>query len=257
MKTWKADPRESSRFRIRPVTTRRRPDSHVACVSFPAEVKEIPGTIDEVVFDNEIPDDARKFDPPVELASNVELVASVLPETAEEGGLLHLATWWRVTGSVERHIMPAFHICPGGETPRRGTPWYTRHDAGDWAVPLARLKPGTIVDDRYPARLAGLPTGKAKVYAAVLDAAKPNGGRICGEPQLLGEVEIVPAKRGQDRFASRMSDLTSSESSRRRHSQVQVFPEATHHHELQPDPCARLRPSMFPTTRPRSARRAT
>lgn len=180
------------------VTTRRRPDATLACVSFPAMVKEIPAAIDEVVFDNEIPEDARKFDPPVELASNVKLLASLLPETAEEGGLLHLATWWRVTGPVGRHVMPAFHICPGGETPRRGTPWYTRHDAGDWAVPLSRLKPGTIVRDRYPARLAGLPTGKAKVYAAALDAAKPEGDRICGEPQLLGEVEIVPAKRGHN-----------------------------------------------------------
>jgi len=75
--------------------------------------------------------------PPAELAPRVELLASRLPDTAIEGGILHLSTWWRVTGPVDRNIMPAFRLSVEGETPRRGTPWYTRHDPGDWTVPLS------------------------------------------------------------------------------------------------------------------------
>ena len=88
--------------------------------------------------------------------------------------------------------MPAFHLSPEGETPRRGRPWYTRHDAADWTLPLWLHKPGTIVEDRYPARLAGLPAGPCKVYAVVLDTTRPEGHRPLGEPHLLGEVEILP-----------------------------------------------------------------
>jgi poly-gamma-glutamate capsule biosynthesis protein CapA/YwtB (metallophosphatase superfamily)/transglutaminase-like putative cysteine protease len=176
-------------------TPRGRPDSGLACAGFPAEGAEIAATLDGAVLNAEIPETAQKLASPVELAPNVELIAYELPDTAEEGGLLHLATWWRVTGPVDRHVMPAFHISPGGKTPRRGTPWYTRHDAADWTVPLCRLEGGMVVKDRYPARLAGLPTGTCKVSAVVLGTARSEGSRTLGEPHLVGEVEIVA--RGQ------------------------------------------------------------
>lgn len=91
---------------------------------------------------------------------------------------------------VERNVMLAFHLRPQGATPRRGTPWYTRHDASDWAVPLAELDPGTIVEDRYPARLAGIPAGTLEVYAAMLDTTRAEGRRIVGKSQLLDTVKI-------------------------------------------------------------------
>jgi len=104
--------------------------------------------------------------------------------------ILDLSSWWRVAGPVNRNVMPAFHISPEGDTPRRGTPWYTRHDAADWTVPLARVEPGTVIEDRYAARLAGLPSGPCKVYAVVIDTTRPEGNRVLAEPYLLGEVEI-------------------------------------------------------------------
>lgn len=172
------------------VTRRARPDSGLACAVFPAEGEEIGATLDGTGLNGEIPETAQKLASPVEVAPNVELIAFELPEVAEEGGLLHLATWWGVSGPVDDHVMPAFHISPGGETPRRGTPWYTRHDGADWTVPFCRLEKGMVVKDQYPARLAGLPTGVCKVYAVVLDTARPEGSRTLGKPYLLGEVEI-------------------------------------------------------------------
>ena len=86
--------------------------------------------------------------------------------------------------------MPAFHVSPEGDTPRRGTPWYTRHDAADWTVPFSRVEPGTVIRDLYPARLAGLPVGPCRVHAVVMDTSRPEGNRILAEPHLLGQVEI-------------------------------------------------------------------
>ena len=173
-------------------TSRGKPDPGLACVTFPARAEEIPATIDQASFAGEIPNDAQKLVPPAELAPGVELIAYRLPDTAREGRILNLSTWWRVTGPVDHNVMPAFHISPEGETPRRGTPWYTRHDAGDWTVPLSRLRPGAVIEDQYPARLAGLPPGTCKVYAVVIDTTRPEGNRILGEAHLLGEVEILP-----------------------------------------------------------------
>ena len=141
----------------------------------------------------EIPEDASPIQPPAALASGVELLASRLPPTAEEGGILNIHTWWRVSGPVGRYAMPAFHIETAGETPRRGLPWYTRHDAADWTVPLHRLEPGDVVEDRYPARLQGLPAGICSVWAVVIDTTLPEGERVLGEPCLLGRVAIRPA----------------------------------------------------------------
>ena len=177
------------------VTPRARSDSELACAVFPAEGEEIGATLDGTVVNAEIPESAQKLGSPVEVAPGVELIAFELPSSVEEGGLLHLATWWRVSGTVGRHVELAFHISPGGETPRRGTPWYTRHDAGDWSVPLCRLEKGMVAEDRYPARLAGIPVGASKVYAVVLDTARPEESRTLGEPHLLGEVQIVPRSK--------------------------------------------------------------
>jgi len=174
-----------------PSRTARGPlDPDVPCATFPAGGEEIPTTVDTTFLTNGVPKDARKLVPPVELAPGVQLIAYRLPETAVEGGILDLATWWKVTGSVKRNLMPAFHIRPTGETPRRGTPWYTRHDAADWTVPFSRVQPGTVIEDRYAARLAGLPAEPCRVYAVVIDTTRPEGNRIQAEPHLLGEVRI-------------------------------------------------------------------
>jgi CubicO group peptidase (beta-lactamase class C family)/transglutaminase-like putative cysteine protease len=172
----------------------RRPelDAGLASATFPVHGKDISPAVAEAALTPEIPQGARKVIPPAELAPKVELLASRLPGTAVEGGILHLSTWWRVTGPVDRNVMLAFRLSVAGETPRRGTPWYTRHDPGDWTVPLSLLKPGQIVADEYPARLAGLPAGPCKIYAVVIDTTRIQGSRILGEPHLLGEVDILP-----------------------------------------------------------------
>ena len=171
-------------------TVRGQPDPDLACATFPADGAEIPATVDTGFLVGGIPEDARQPMPPVDLAPGVQLIAYRLPETASEGGILELSTWWRVTGRVKANVMPAFHVSPEGDTPRRGTPWYTRHDAGDWTVPLSRVEPGTVIHDLYPARLAGLPVGPCEVYALVIDTTRPDGHRILAEPHLMGRVEI-------------------------------------------------------------------
>jgi hypothetical protein len=171
-------------------TAHGQPDPKLACATLPASAAEIPATVDGEFLNRPIPQDALQPDAPVELAPHVQLVAYQLPERAQQGGILALSTWWRVTGPVKPNVMPAFHICPEGETPRRGTPWYTRHDAADWTVPLSLVTPGTVVKDQYPARLAGLPTGPCKVYAVVVDTTRADGNRSLSEPHLMGRVEI-------------------------------------------------------------------
>jgi hypothetical protein len=173
------------------------PDPNLDCVTFPTETTEIPITVDTAFLDGEIHDDAQKLTPPIDLAPNVQLIAHRLPKTASAGGILELSTWWRVTGPVPPNVMVAFHISPDGDTPRRGTPWYTRHDAADWTVPFSRVEPGTIIRDQYPARLAGLPVGPCKVYAAVIDTSRPKGDRIFAEPRLIGQVEIVARAKAE------------------------------------------------------------
>ena len=154
---------------------------------------EIPGSVDPSLLADKIPDDAHSLSPPGTPAPGVELLAYRLPKTAPQDGILKLATWWRVTERVGEHVLLAYHARPeSGETPRRGTPWYTRHDAADWTIPLHRLGPGMIVEDRYPCRLAGLPSGLYKVYAVILDTSLPPEDRVQGEPCLLGEVVISP-----------------------------------------------------------------
>jgi hypothetical protein len=171
-------------------TARGQPDPNLACVTLPVDEAEIPATVDAEFLNHQIPEDARRPAAPVELAPGVQLVTYRLPDEAREGGILELSTWWRVTGPVKPNVMPAFHISPDGDTPRRGTPWYTRHDAADWTVPLSRVEPGTVIKDQYPARLAGLPVGPCKVYAVVMDTTRPAGDRILSEPHLMGQVEI-------------------------------------------------------------------
>lgn len=176
------------------VTSRGKLDLGLACAALPVRRDPIPATVDEAFLMGGIPEEAQKLAPPAELAPSVELVAYRLPATATEGGMISVSTWWRVTGPVARNVMPAFHFSPEteSETPRRGTPWYTRHDAADWTVPLCRLQGGTVVEDRYPARLAGLPAGRCRAFAVVIDTTRPEGSRTLGEPRLLGEVDIQP-----------------------------------------------------------------
>ncbi len=175
------------------VSPRARPGPEAAGATLPLRGERIPLSVPDDALAAEIPEDASPIQPPAALASGVELLASRLPPTAEEGGILNIHTWWRVSGPVGRYAMPAFHIETAGETPRRGLPWYTRHDAADWTVPLHRLEPGDVVEDRYPARLQGLPAGICSVWAVVIDTTLPEGERVLGEPCLLGRVAIRPA----------------------------------------------------------------
>jgi hypothetical protein len=170
----------------------REPDPDLAYAVFPVNGEEISPMVSDSVLAHEIPENTLKIIPPVELAPGVELLASRLPDTAVEGRILNISTWWCVTGRVGRNIMLAFLLSVEGQTPRRATPWYTRHDPGDWTLPLSMLKPGQIVEDRYPARLAGLPAGQCKVYALVIDTTRIEDDLILGKQQFLGEITILP-----------------------------------------------------------------
>lgn len=143
----------------------------------------------------EIPEDARKILPPVTVAPGLELTALQLPETVAEGGILYIRTWWRVKAEVSRSTLLAFQLRVSGLTARRGTPWYTRHDAADWSVPLSRMEPGEVVEDLYPARLQGIPCGSCDVSAVVLDSSRPPGERLLGIPCSLGTIQIKPRTR--------------------------------------------------------------
>jgi len=173
------------------VTPRSKPVLDPDCVTFPAKCVKIPAAISQAALTGNIPEDANKVIPPAEPAPGLELLAYKLPESTAQDGILYLSTWWRVTRKVNKNTLIAFHISPKDETPRRGTPWYTRHDPADWTAPLSLLKPGQIVEDRYPARLAGLPPGQCKIYAVALDTTRDEKDRILGKPCYLGNIDIV------------------------------------------------------------------
>ncbi len=141
-----------------------------------------------------VPADAVKVDPPRELAPGIELLGFKLPARAREGRILTITTWWRVTREVKGDWLVGFELAPaGGTTLRRGTPWYTRHDPGDWLLPLSRIRPGEIVEDSYPARLQELPAGDYGARAMILDPALPEDRMILAPPQVLGKVSIEAA----------------------------------------------------------------
>ena len=98
--------------------------------------------------------------------------------------------WWRIARPLREHWLLSFELVTAGEILRRGTPWYTRHDPGDWSLSLSQIRPGEIVEDFYPARLSGLPPGDCEVRVLVLDPARPAGRRILGKVQVLGIVRI-------------------------------------------------------------------
>ena len=151
---------------------------------------------DAFSFPDALPADATALDPPAAFTPGLALLGYRLPPRAEEGGILRIVTWWRVTGDAGANRLLAYHLKPHtGDTPRRGTPWYTRHDGADWAVPLAGLPGGKILEDDYPARLAGLPPGPCDVYALVLDTTRSEGERVLGEPRRIGTVEIRPREK--------------------------------------------------------------
>lgn len=146
-----------------------------------------------------LPEVAARFEPPAELAPGIELLGASLPDEAPEGGILTVATWWRLRREVSEPWLVALELAAGGTGPegsrnleRRGTSWYTRHDPGDWLLPFARLRPGEIVEDRHPARLEGLPAGLCEVRALVLDPRKPEPERALGPAKALGAVTILP-----------------------------------------------------------------
>jgi len=56
------------------------------------------------------------------------------------------------------------------------------------------MRPGEIVEDRYPARLQDLPPGDCEVKVLVLDPRRPEGEGILREPKVIGRVSILPSK---------------------------------------------------------------
>ncbi len=174
-------------------TARPEKKSDAFCTNAPLDGEAIIPAIPKEVLVDTIPKTAKRFTPSADVAENIQLLACNVPENVQEGGILFITTYWRVAAPVDKNLLLAYHIRPDGETPRRGTPWYTRHDPGDWSAPLALLKPGQVVRDFYPARLAGLPPGSCRVYALVLDTTRDEGARVLGTPTYLGTCEIVPA----------------------------------------------------------------
>ena len=115
------------------------------------------------------------------LAPGIELVGKRLPPRVRAGRILPITTWLRVTEKIDRHLLLAYRLTVGGRTARRGTSWYTRHDPADWALPFARIRPGEVVRDTYPARLSGLPAGTCHLFVQVIDPALPPARRTLGE----------------------------------------------------------------------------
>lgn len=178
------------------VTARSQPEQDLTIQTFPSDNDLTTPSLDNAFLVDHVPPHASIPASPCEFGQGVQLCGYCLPKTAPKDGILTLVTWWRVTGEVPPHVLPAFHICSAGETLRRGTPWYTRHDAADWTLPFSRVAPGTLVKDSYPARLAGLPPGPSKVYAVLLDTTRIGDQQMIAEPYLLGEVQIQPREDG-------------------------------------------------------------
>lgn len=157
----------------------------------PAAVKNPPASLSgEAARAGPLPANAVKQAPAAALMPGVLLEGFVLPKTAAEGGILPIATWLRITAKVDANILVAYHLQSGTETYRRGTPWYTRHDAADWTLPLCRMAPGERVKDAYPARLSGLPAGPCRVSICLINTALPEGRRVVGKPFFMGTVMI-------------------------------------------------------------------
>ena len=179
------DPRRTSRPAVR---------SEVKPKRFPAvRAFEVPRA--EGVLREKVPDKALRPGGPVEIAPGIDLLGFRLSRKAKEGGFLMITTWLRVTKQIPPHRLLAFKAVSGGVVKRRGTPWYTRHDPGDWLLPFSRMRPGEIVEDLYPMRLAGLPPGECEVSVLVIDTTRKEGDRTVGKPFLLGRVTIEPRGR--------------------------------------------------------------
>jgi len=163
----------------------------IELVRFPA-TREFDVPRAEAPIAARIPKDAIRLDRPAALAPGIEILAYRLPERATEGGILKIATWWRVTHPLDAHWLIALKLSIDGQVGRRGTPWYTRHDPGDWMLPFSRMRPGEIVEDEYPARLADLPAGMCEVSALVIDPAKPEADCALDAARILGSIRIEP-----------------------------------------------------------------
>ncbi len=172
-------------------TPRPAPVPDLEFARFPRAVRLSPPRA-EAPLVTALPEDAVRLEA-CELAPGIELLGCRLPETASEGGILAIRTWWRVTRRVEEPRLIALELETGGRILRRGSPWYTRHDPGDWLLPFSRMRPGEIVEDLYPARLEGLPAGPCEVRAVILDPRKPEAERTLGPGKMLGSVSIRPA----------------------------------------------------------------
>ncbi len=176
------------------VTARETIDPNLVFATFPIAGGSLPASGPRVLLTPDIPDGATILNPAKPLAPGIELLAYQIPANAKEGGIVYLSTWWRVTGKIKPNIMPAFQMEVNGEITRRGTPWYTRHDLMDWSAPMSQLVPDQVVEDVYPARLAGIPAGQCRVSAVMVDTSQIPENRILNAPVYLGEIKIQAEK---------------------------------------------------------------
>ena len=155
---------------------------------FPA-TREFSPTRNEAALVEGLPGGAVELDPPWKAAPGVELLGYRLPSRADEGTILYVHTWWRVTKRVKAPWLVSLEILDlEGRIFR--TAWYNRHDPADWTLPLRQMKPGEIVEDFYPARLGrAVPPGTYQIRALVLDPRKGPGGRL-GPALQLGTFRV-------------------------------------------------------------------
>ncbi len=140
----------------------------LAFKKFPA-TREFPVPRNDAALVSDLPAGARRLDPPAKVAPGVELLGYRFPPSAEEGTILYVTTWWKVTKAVKQPWLVSLEILDrAGKVIRSAR--YNRHDPADWTLPLWRMKPGEIVEDYYPARLGkAVPPGTYRLRALVLD----------------------------------------------------------------------------------------
>ncbi len=156
---------------------------------FPA-TREFPVPRNDSALVKDLPEGACRLDPPAMVAPGVELLGYRFPPAAEEGTILYVHTWWRVTKPVKEPWLVSLEMLDGAGKVIRSAR-YNRHDPADWTLPLWRMKPGEIVEDYYPARLGrAVPPGTYRLRALVLDPRKSRK-EAPGKAVELGSFRVV------------------------------------------------------------------
>jgi poly-gamma-glutamate capsule biosynthesis protein CapA/YwtB (metallophosphatase superfamily) len=178
-----------------PAVTQRPPvGPDVSFASFP-RTREFQAPRSEAPLRGQVPEGAVPVRPPAKLSPGIEFLGFRLPPAAKEGGILTIATWWRVARPIEDGRLVAFELTTAGKVLRRGSPWYNRHDPGDWSLPFRRMRSGEIVEDLFPIRLQDLPAGDYEVKVLILDPARIGAGGGLSESKVLGRVSIEPRRK--------------------------------------------------------------